>query len=421
MKNQILLLVALFVATTAFAQKDQLKTAEKALKKSDFATAQTAIAEADGLIEGADDKTKAKYYYLKGETYAGLSKTDASAENFQTAGEAFQSLFSVEEKMGSSKYTTLAQPTLNTMISEISAKGIKSYQEKNYSAAKNELYQVYGLSAKDTVFLEYAANAAYLDKDFDMALNYFNTLKDIGYTGISTEYSATNVETGEAENMGSKNNMELMVKAGTHKDPETIVSESKQPSIVKNIAFIYVEQGDNEKAIAAVQEARKVAPKDVNLILTEANLQIKLDNKEAFAKLMEDAVALDPENPALYFNLGVISGEQGDTEAAIKYYEKCIELDPNYVDAYINLGSAKLEGDAALVEEMNKNLSNFSKYDEIKAQQVELYKSVIPLYEKAYEIRPDDMDTIRTLMSLYENVGMDDKFSTMKEKYDSLR
>jgi hypothetical protein len=91
------------------------------------------------------------------------------------------------------------------------------------------------------------------------------------------------------------------------------------------------------------------------------------------------------------------------------------------VDAYINLGSALLEDDKVLVEEMNKNLNDFDKYDQIKAKQVDLYKEVIPLYEKAYEIRPDDLDTIRTLMSLYENTGMDDKFAAIKEKYDSLK
>ena len=86
-----------------------------------------------------------------------------------------------------------------------------------------------------------------------------------------------------------------------------------------------------------------------------------------------------------------------------------------------NLGSAYLEDDKVLVEEMNKNLNDFDKYDEIKAKQSDLYKKVIPLYEKAYELRPDDIDTIRTLMSLYENTEMDDKFQSMKEKYDTLK
>lgn len=421
MKNQILLLVALFVCSATFAQKDELKAAEKAIKKNDYAASAAQIGNAESLISGADDKTKSKFYYLKGETYAGLAKTDPSEANYSTAASAFNSLFDVENKMGSSKYSDMAKPTLSTMISEVSAKGIKSYQDGNYSAAKSELFQVYNLSPKDTVFLEYAANAAYLDKDYDRALEYFTSLKEVGYTGIVTEYTAMNKETGERENMGTKSNMDLMVKTGTYSNPKSETSKSKQPTIIKNIAFVHVEKGDTEKAIAAVKDAREVAPDDVNLILTEANLQIKLGNKDEFGKLMNEAITLDPDNAALYFNLGVINGEQGNFDKAIEYYRKCIDLDPKYVDAYVNLGSALLEEDKALVEEMNKNLNDFDKYDEIKAKQVDLYKSVMPLYEKAYELRPDDVDTIRTLMSLYENTEMDDKFKEMKDKYDSLK
>jgi hypothetical protein len=70
---------------------------------------------------------------------------------------------------------------------------------------------------------------------------------------------------------------------------------------------------------------------------------------------------------------------------------------------------------------MNKNLANFDKYDVIKSKQIKLYKEVIPYYEKAYELKPDDISTVRTLMSLYENTEMDDKFKEMKEKYDSMK
>jgi len=327
----------------------------------------------------------------------------------------------IEKKMGSTKYTKLAEPTLNTLITDLSAKGIKSYQDKNYTVAKVELYEVYDLSKRDTVFLEYAANAAYLDKDYPIALDYFKKLDAIGYTGIVTEYTAKNVASGERENMGSKTQMDLMVKSKQYVEPKTTVSESKKPSIIKNIAFVYVEMGDTDKAIEAVRNARTIAPDDVNLILTEANLQIKLGNKDEFANLMNEAIKLDPNNASLYFNLGVISGEQGNTEKAKEYYNKAIELNPDYFDAYVNLGSALLEKDKLLVEEMNNSLSDFNKYDEIKARQVTLYKEVIPIYEKAYAIKSDDIDTIRTLMSLYENAEMDDKFQKMKEKYDSLK
>jgi len=421
MKKPILLLLTLFISLTTFAQKDEIKAAEKAFKKSDLAMAKTEIDKADALIANADDKTKAKFYYIKGETYAGLSKTQPTSENYKVAADSFNSLFALEKEMGSDKYTKLAEPTLNTMISDLSSKGIKSYQDKNYDAAKSELYQVYNLSTKDTAFLEYAANAAYLAKDFDTALDYFTQLKNIGYTGIVTEYSAKNVDTEEREVMSSVSQMNLMVKSKQYTDPKTTVTESKHPSIVKNIALIYVEKGETDKAIGAIKDAREIAPNDVNLILTEANVQIKLGNKEEFATLMNEAIKLDPNNATLYFNLGVISGEQGDTEKSKEYYNKAIELKPDYVDAYINLGSAMLEDDKALVEEMNKNLSDFKKYDVIKAKQVKLYKEVIPVYENAYELDSNDIDTVRTLMSLYENAEMEDKFQQMREKYESLK
>ncbi|MGB5263685.1 MAG: tetratricopeptide repeat protein [Lutimonas sp.] len=419
MKKTIMMLVMMMISLATFAQKNELKAADKAIKSSDYASAKTAIEQLEGMVGSMDDKTKANFYYLQFMTYGGLSKTNA--DYYDKTAQAYSDLVSIESNLKGSKYTDLAATELNTLVSDISAKGIADYQNGDYTKSKKELHEVFALSPKDTVFLEYAANAAYLDKDYDLALEYFTNLKDLGYTGITTEYSAMNTDTKEREVFASKAEMDLMKKSKNYTDFKISNTESKRPTIIKNIAFTYVEQGDAEKAIAAVQDARKMDPKDVGLILTEANLHIKLGQKEEFARLMEEAIALDPTNHVLYYNLGVISAEQGDMEKAKGYYKKAIELDPNYTDAYINLGSDMLDADKELVEQMNQNLSNFKKYDEIKAKQVDLYKEVIPIYEKANAIKPNDMDIVRTLMSLYENTEMDSKYKEMKAIYDSLR
>ena len=65
MKKTFLLLVTFLLCTTTYAQKSELKVAEKALKSNDFAAAAAEIGKAEGLIGSADDKTKAKFYYLK--------------------------------------------------------------------------------------------------------------------------------------------------------------------------------------------------------------------------------------------------------------------------------------------------------------------------------------------------------------------
>ena len=451
MKKLTILLFAFAISFTTFAQKDELKAAEKAIKKSDYPTAKVAVDKADALIANSDDKTKAKFYYLKGQTYAGLVETEPTIENFEMASSAFTELMEVEKGMGTTKYSDLAGPTMQVLISDLRTKGAESYQNKDYSNAKNELYLAYNLSKTDTLLLEYVANASYLEvdskkrevkrkyddgavsedeynkdvavlnKDFDESLDYFIQLKNMGYTGIESLYSVRNIESGKRENVGTESQMDLMVKTKEYDEPEIEVTESKLPKIIKNIASIYNEKGDNEKAIEAFKEARKVLPNDVNLIQNEAVLHYKLGNIDEYVRLINEAIELEPDNAVLYFNLGVISNDQGDIEKAKDYYRKAIEIKPDYKDAYSNLGSAMLEKDKGLVEEMNENLSNFDKYDAIKARQVVLYKEVIPIYEKAYELEPDDLDTIRTLMSLYENVEMEEKYKELRAIYDDLK
>ena len=428
MKKQLITVLAIMIGLSAYAQKDELKSTDKALKNGDLAAAKSSVDKAEGLIANADNKIKANFYFLKAKTYYDIAKKNPSldANAFDIAAKSLQDLIAFEKQTGKAKYTEEAQPLLTTLIGDVSNKGIKQYKEKDYSNAKVTLYKTYALSKKDTAFLEYAATAAYLDKDFDLSLKHFNKLKELGYTGIATTYTATNIESGKTESFGSKSQMDLLVKAGQYKEPKVDVSESKSASVVKNIAWILVEKGEVENAMSAVQEARKIDPKDINMLLTEANLLLKLDKKNEFAALMKEAILQDPKNAMLHFNVGVINQEQGNMEEAKDYYNNAIELDPNYADAYINLGAIILDRDKVLVEEMNNNLSNFKKYDAIKAKQLELYKEVLPYYEKAYtlkkeESKEDDIDIVRTLMSMYENLEMTDKFKEMKAIWDASR
>ena len=52
---------------------------------------------------------------------------------------------------------------------------------------------------------------------------------------------------------------------------------------------------------------------------------------------MKLAVQKDPDNAILYYNLGVINGEQGEFDEAKKFYLKSLELDPSYTATYLNL------------------------------------------------------------------------------------
>lgn len=131
-------------------------------------------------------------------------------------------------------------------------------------------------------------------------------------------------------------------------------------------------------------------------------------------------IAKNPTSPEVYYyNLGV-AASQGNNEKAMGYYKKAIELKPDYADAYINIGAIIIEKANSIIEEMNKSLSNYKKYDKLQSQQFDIYREALPWYEKAYAIDDKNISVIQTLMALYEKLEMTDKLNKIKVVYTRL-
>jgi tetratricopeptide (TPR) repeat protein len=413
MKKQIIALSLGLMTIGAFAQKNELKAAEKALKKNDFKTAKEIIIPLEAAEATMDTKYKAKYYFVKGQAYG--------KSNIKKAAEAYNQLFAFEKEIGKAKYTKDAQPKLNDLIKFVSNNAIKLYNEdKDYTKAAENFYLTYKLSPTDTSFLYNAAVSSSLAKEYDASLKYYTELQEVGYTGITTEYLATNKETSEVENLGTKANRDAMIKFGKYINPTDKKSESKQGEIVKNISYILINQGKTDEAIVAIKEARKSDPKDLNLLLNEAQLYIKLEQMDKFGVLMQEAIELDPTNPTLFFNLGVVNANEKKTEEAIGYYKKAIELKPDYADAYMNLAVVILSGEQEIVTEMNNNLSNAKKYEELEAKQNNLYRKALPYLEKADELNRSE-ETVRSILNLYDVLRMTEKADALRPVYKKMR
>ena len=416
------LVLLLAITTMSFAQKNEIKAIEKALKNANFADAKSAATAADALVGNMDDKSKAKFYLLKAKAlYANGAGTDA---NIDEAISSLDKLKDLESKMGKLKYTKEANEMTTGMISSFLTKANDAFTSKNYKVAAKGFEKVYRMSPKDTLYLYYAASSAVTDQDYDTSLDYYLELKNMGYSGIQLNYYATNKETGEEELFPGKDTRDLSIKiAKTHNNPRDEKSKSKSGEIVKNIALIYVSQGKNEKALGAMADARAENPDDLGLLLSEANVHLKMGNRDKFKELMQTATERDPDNAELLYNLGVLAAEGGNAEEAIKYYEKAISIDPGYVDAYNNLAVVILEGEAGIVEEMNglgTSSADNKKYDELKEKRAKLYQDAIPHLEKALELRKTNIDAARTLMNIYSAIGDTDKFKAMKVKVAEL-
>ena len=412
MKKQLIIALAFSISAFSFAQKKELRTAEKAIKGTNYAEAIAALKEAQSLMSAMDENQKSEYYYLNAQAlYAG------GAGTINDIDAAIASLKNV--KVG---YSDEAAALKQTMTNGILAKGNAAYEKQDFSTSSKFFEKAYRIAEKDTVFLYYAAATAVNVKEYDRALTLYEELKDLGYTGVEKQYFATEVESGE-EVVLDKNTRDLYVKAKSHIKPGERLTDSKKAEIVKNIAFIYVSNGDNEKALQAMKDARAESPDDINLVLSEANVHYKMGNTEEFKKLLEKATEMDPTNPELQYNLGVISAESNNPGQAKAYYEKAIELDPEYINAYINLSAIILSREEPLIKEMNSlgsSKADDKRYDELREERQQLYKDAVPYLAKALAIDSKNLSAAKTLMNIYSILGEKDKQNEMKAKVEAL-
>jgi tetratricopeptide (TPR) repeat protein len=127
---------------------------------------------------------------------------------------------------------------------------------------------------------------------------------------------------------------------------------------------------------------------------------------------MSEISEKNPNDPVVFYNLGVSAEKLEDYDAARKYYEKAIELDPSLSNAYNNIASIILAEDRIITEEMNSlgmSPADTKKYDELKAKKIEVIKQAIPYLQKTIELDPNNVNAMKYLKSIYYQTGENDK------------
>ena len=103
------------------------------------------------------------------------------------------------------------------------------------------------------------------------------------------------------------------------------------------LSSMYVETGEDQKAVDALHKAVALSPQDAGFlpISRGAEAEHRLGNEDKSMRLYKQATELFPKASGAWFYLGTMKERKGDLKGALAAYQKAIQLGPAYSNAYI--------------------------------------------------------------------------------------
>lgn len=182
------------------------------------------------------------------------------------------------------------------------------------------------------------------------------------------------------------------------------------------IQYLYTKTDHPEMAKASLAEGRGKYPKNVQLLTTELNNNLKDGNFERAFQLINESIALDPSNAELYFTRASLkeSMEKPGSDI-VSDYEKALTFNSEHCDAQYSIGAYYYKVGSNLLRESTitddyEESSNISKLAKIE------YRKSLSAFEKALVLKPNERKVIEALKTLYSQLEMTEEYERMKEK-----
>lgn len=428
MTFQKLLLVgaALFLSTATFAQKSNVRTAQKELNNAGTATStsnegaallalEKAKAAIDEAVKDPSTKDEAKTWFVKASVYVSLQGNSAvsAGKPYMESYEALQKAFALD---GSYPSKPEAIPVIVRTGFYAFNDGINAFNKSQYDSALNSMSRVFALFGRqadkrfadhkdvDTIraqSLMISGYSAYYLKSYDSAITYLNGCKNSDFLG---------------DNLA---NVYLI------------------------LAQAYGQKNDGTNQIAVIEEGVQKFPSDDNLKNAELNYYIASGNTSVVIKKFEESVQKDPQNAQNYFNLGILydqlaNPKDGSTPANKDEYaqkaetalNKAIAIAPDDPQMNYQL-AAHYYNEAAAVNNVMSQMSDNdqAKYNKLLKQRDDLFGKALPLFEKCKEIyqpktaslsADDHKFYVQTLEALAKIYAIQNKLDKAKDARDLL-
>lgn len=360
--KKLVLGISLLVATTTFAQKDELKALKKMYDKEqmsaeDFAKYKETLTKLESVATTEDDKVASNYYKAM-QPLVEMSTLDPNAkpdpmkiakilnpEAFTKIVDVMRSTLDYETKTGKKVFTADINENIEAMKPIFTQMALTFNSAKKYKEASRVFYNTYKMDPKDVSNLENAAITALQASEFVDADKYYREIKALGFKG-----------TGLAK------------------------FETTELGVAKVLAGIAFETKNYEQAKKEYAILNKMEPTNIQAQINEATCYYHTNDIATYHKMIAAILAKDPNNAALQYNVGYLT----------------------------------LADDEKLVTEINANLKNAKKYEELMAKRKAMYAEALPYFEKSYQLNVTDENTKAILRLTYETLGMKDKAAMVK-------
>jgi tetratricopeptide (TPR) repeat protein len=382
MKKFFLLIAAVSISLGMMAQKGKVTSALSFIDQGALDKAKESLDQAM-----TDEKSKGWFntYFAKGRLAQAVYEADNPkySSYFQDPlGEAYTAYEKAMEldTKGGIKKRIITGMIYNSLALDLYSQGSKQFEANDYSGALKSFETQIEITESDkyagivdTGMYYNAGLAAINSKEFNKAIAFFEKCAEMKYMGITPHFQIYECMLG---------------------------------------------QGDTVKAEAYLLDLPDKFPGDNTITLQLIDLYLKSNRFDEALKYIKVAKENDPDNFSLYFATGIMYLNQLKYDDAIAELTRSIEIKPDLSESQYGLGAAYINKAADMIKAAN-DIMDVKEYSKAIDVANAVYAKALPYMEKAHELNPDDIYTMRSLQELYYRLRQKDP--SLNAKYEEIR
>jgi tetratricopeptide (TPR) repeat protein len=229
--------------------------------------------------------------------------------------------------------------------------GMSHYGLAEFAAATPYLKQAADRDAQNLPLLLTLAHSCLLSNQYQCVLDEFHRI-----VSLDAQSAEAHMLAGEAlDEMKEPIDATRELRAAVQANP-------KEPNVHFGLGYLLWTQGQSEEAAREFKAELDNDPQHIQSMLYLADSQIQMNRLEDARPLLEKLVKIDPADPMVHLDLGMVYTEAGRNADALRELKKAAALDPKDVKAHWRL--ARIYRSMGMTAEANAELTKTKNMNE---------------------------------------------------------